>query len=433
MSINVSFDSGFYLNNDSARINGRLLYDNGAEVSGACVTASLWGGTLLGTAVSSPLGDFSILFTVRSDPGNYTVNITAELGAFVASAELILRVWAHPNSPPLIYEVLATPANVTHLDDVVVCATVTDDHGVRSVSLVYRAGGGNFTRLPMNSTGADRYVTSIPRQPAGTGVEYYVEAYDGDLTSVYPRGAPVPMLVYAVGPGEQVPKGWLGLVALLNCTECFFGRPFLITGFIRNETGGPVAGACVTAAFEGPAAQVNWSGVTDAGGIFRMTASAPASYGSYALRVSGTLGELANSTSVGLRVLDSLTVTVYTAKLSVEISEPVAVTGRVLRSDGSGAANASLRLNFEGAVPIWDTRTDPSGFYNTTVRAPGTAGIQVLAARAVFFGLNATGESRLYVRNPARAGPGEYGPLAGAAVAAAAIAGLRRRRHAGPT
>ncbi len=428
MTMNVSFDSRFYLKGDTATVSGWLVFDNGVECSGARVNATLWGGTLLGAAVASPMGNFSISFTVENDPGNYTVNVTAVLTGFSASTMLILAVAAQPNSPPVIFDVLATPVNVTPEDDVVVCATAIDDHGVRMAWLVYRVAGTDFTRLVMNNTGAGRYISSIPRQPALSLVQYYIEAYDGVLTTVYPPGAPSTTLAYNVGTGETAHRGWLRMAAFLNCTECFFGRQFLITGFIQNDTGAAVANASVTAAFVEPAAPGNWTSVSDEGGIFRMSGTAPQVSGSYTLRVDCAAGGLSNSTSVGLGVLDSLTVSIYFARLSVETAESVRVTGHVVRSDGSGAANASVRLNFEGSVAVQFGRTDDAGFYNMSVRAPRSAGMYVLSALAVYNGVNATGESQLYVREPANATPGDQGRLAVMAIGATAFTVLIRRR-----
>jgi subtilisin family serine protease len=59
-----------------------------------------------------------------------------------------------------------------------VSATVTDNLGVvDTVVLNYRVGGP-FITVAMSPTGNDRYAGSIPGQPFGTTVEYYIEARD---------------------------------------------------------------------------------------------------------------------------------------------------------------------------------------------------------------------------------------------------------------
>lgn len=57
---------------------------------------------------------------------------------------------------------------------------IADDQGVQSTSLLYSVNNGfHFSRLPMTVQG-NSFSASIPGQPLGTAVRYYVEAMDAD-------------------------------------------------------------------------------------------------------------------------------------------------------------------------------------------------------------------------------------------------------------
>ena len=66
-------------------------------------------------------------------------------------------------------------------------ATITSPAGIRKAEVFCRAaGGGDFTALPMESVGDNRYRTVVPDwMTAGQGLEYYIAATDerGQSTS----------------------------------------------------------------------------------------------------------------------------------------------------------------------------------------------------------------------------------------------------------
>jgi len=59
-------------------------------------------------------------------------------------------------------------------------ATITSPAGIRKAEVFCRvAGGGDFTALPMESVGNDRYRAVVPDwMTAGKGLEYYITATD---------------------------------------------------------------------------------------------------------------------------------------------------------------------------------------------------------------------------------------------------------------
>ncbi len=71
-----------------------------------------------------------------------------------------------------------------------IAATITDPSTVASAKLFHRANNGLWIEEPMSLAGGV-YQASIPGQPAGTRIDYYIQATDGPgLVSVSPAGAP---------------------------------------------------------------------------------------------------------------------------------------------------------------------------------------------------------------------------------------------------
>lgn len=112
--------------------------------------------------------------------------------------------------PTIVLGSLPDPASLG--DAIPVAATVTDDSGVSSVALLYRAPGTDFWGSTfMTPTGAsNQWTASIPStfaQPPG--VEYYVRAVDASLNrnaSVVPSSAPTqPGFVTVAVPGQAFP------------------------------------------------------------------------------------------------------------------------------------------------------------------------------------------------------------------------------------
>jgi len=84
-----------------------------------------------------------------------------------------------------------------------------------SPTLHYRVDGGDFNALTLSATGEpDEYAVSIPAQPFGSIVEYYLTAEneDGDA-GVSPLGAPVSCHIFGVNAGFsdalEADGGWL--------------------------------------------------------------------------------------------------------------------------------------------------------------------------------------------------------------------------------
>ncbi len=82
------------------------------------------------------------------------------------------------NLPPWVTWVEHAPALVLPDDEVLVTARATDADGVASVLLHVGLDGGPFAAQPMQPVGAERYEALLAAQPAGTLVQYWVEAVD---------------------------------------------------------------------------------------------------------------------------------------------------------------------------------------------------------------------------------------------------------------
>ncbi len=92
-----------------------------------------------------------------------------------SSADIIILT-----NPPLISNVIREPAAPTANDDVVVSAKIYDTNGtIDHARLNFKVGNGPWQLG--NMSGADSiYTRTIPKQPDGTMVEYFIKATDND-------------------------------------------------------------------------------------------------------------------------------------------------------------------------------------------------------------------------------------------------------------
>lgn len=103
------------------------------------------------------------------------------------------------NLPPRLTWVSATPAVPDASEPVTISCFSKDPDGLAAVELHWQANGGGFATIVMAPEGADRFVGTVPAQPDGTQVDYYVTSTDGNgaTSSKPPEGAADPF-VYVV-------------------------------------------------------------------------------------------------------------------------------------------------------------------------------------------------------------------------------------------
>ncbi|RMF59279.1 MAG: T9SS C-terminal target domain-containing protein [Calditrichaeota bacterium] len=94
--------------------------------------------------------------------------------------------------PPGFQSQSRTPAAPTSSDEVQVFVEVNDVDGtIASVKLSYNVDGGDFMELDMTPTAGDSFTATIPAQPDGAVITYYITATDNDnLSTLSPTGAP---------------------------------------------------------------------------------------------------------------------------------------------------------------------------------------------------------------------------------------------------
>ena len=121
------------------------------------------------------------------------------------------------NAPPAIGEVKHMPILPAANQPMVVTARVSDPDGVSAVTLKYRIDpSSTYSTIPMTDDGAGAdmaagdgiYTATIPGQPAGTMIAFYVQATDGfstPATDTFPNDAPVRECSIRVG--ELQPTG----------------------------------------------------------------------------------------------------------------------------------------------------------------------------------------------------------------------------------
>jgi len=104
------------------------------------------------------------------------------------------------NLPPAVSWVEHTPLLPSPADEVSVTALVTDPDAPLDVTLFWRAGAaGAFVAAPMLPLEEDRWEAHVPRQPAGTAVQYWVSATDGaGAHASDPTAAPAEVFTWGV-------------------------------------------------------------------------------------------------------------------------------------------------------------------------------------------------------------------------------------------
>jgi hypothetical protein len=91
--------------------------------------------------------------------------------------------------PPVISHVMQVPAQPVATAPVTVTATVTDERGVASVTLYYSLTGSGLVSIPLSTGPNHTFSGSIPQQPDGTLVQYYLLVTDiDDLRTRAPAG-----------------------------------------------------------------------------------------------------------------------------------------------------------------------------------------------------------------------------------------------------
>jgi len=105
------------------------------------------------------------------------------------------------DTDPVISGVTLDPAVPAADASVTVSAQITDDGSVAEASLHYSVDAGAFTTVSMTHVG-DTWSGTVPGQPAGSNVTYYLRAIDdNDNVSTLPANAPATTLGYHISSG----------------------------------------------------------------------------------------------------------------------------------------------------------------------------------------------------------------------------------------
>lgn len=107
------------------------------------------------------------------------------------------------NLPPRLAWVEHRPAVPRSIDAVTITCEARDADGLGTVELAWRADGGAFTHVSLAPLGASRFGATLPAQPVGTVIDYWLRATDtlGAETLQPPEGAAQPFTFTVVDPG----------------------------------------------------------------------------------------------------------------------------------------------------------------------------------------------------------------------------------------
>jgi len=87
--------------------------------------------------------------------------------------------------------------------EVTVSVRAEDPQGVSSCSLLWSVAGGSWSNSPMSLQDVGLYAATIPGLPAGTVVQFYVEALDNlGAASMFPARGPASRALYQVNDGQ---------------------------------------------------------------------------------------------------------------------------------------------------------------------------------------------------------------------------------------
>ncbi|MHA1247251.1 MAG: Ig-like domain repeat protein [Candidatus Thorarchaeota archaeon] len=108
----------------------------------------------------------------------YYIEAYDNAGQRSATANFSYTVSGVVDNPPTISSVSIDNPSPTSSDSVTVTAVVSDDYGIKNVTLYYRVGDGNWVAVSMTSSDSSTYTGVIPAQPDGSVVSYYVRVFD---------------------------------------------------------------------------------------------------------------------------------------------------------------------------------------------------------------------------------------------------------------
>ncbi len=121
------------------------------------------------------------------------------------------------NAGPTYEKMRHSPTTPQPTEPTTVSVEVNDPQNVRSVVLNWRVDRGTWNVLPMTQGSDGRYQATVPPQTAGTIVQFYVQAEDGQgVASMYPAEGPDSRALYQVddGKGPSTPIDKVRLVVM---------------------------------------------------------------------------------------------------------------------------------------------------------------------------------------------------------------------------
>lgn len=116
---------------------------------------------------------------------------------------------AEANAGPTFCQLKHAPAVPSAGVETTISCTAGDSDTVSEMTLYYSVNGAAFASAAMASSGDGKFIGSIPGQPAGAVVQFYVRGTDGSgLHAFHPAAGPDSRALYKVNDNQAATNGW---------------------------------------------------------------------------------------------------------------------------------------------------------------------------------------------------------------------------------
>ncbi len=136
--------------------------------------------------------------------------------------------------PPIFLAVSRNPGVPGAEQEVVISADVSDNSQVVSVTIHWQIGGGELQEIAMTNTGGINWEGTIPGQPEGTDVWYYLEAED-DLATTTTSPSDILMGLYGYWAMDEIDIYAIQYTPFLSGASPYDGCLVTVSGVVTTN------------------------------------------------------------------------------------------------------------------------------------------------------------------------------------------------------